>query len=242
MADIDRIAFAKPSKVGSDALSRAHVSPDRSRFGMTLRGVRVIRTGETRLGGKACTTMYVAAPRALMKVLMRLDERVVEAAKNNSMAWFEHEMTSDMVEDYHRGLVTVDQKSSGMIARIVVDALGVPVPGASADVELQLRGIVFKRQFFTCVWKLVSVKESSDTDLFQRDADDVVDEEDDEEAAPSAAECEEWRQALMSTLLAREGEALEALETIQDLIRKMDAASPGDLLRTLAEVSDAMQA
>ena len=97
--------------------------------------------------------------------LVDLDARVLQVAQSNTDVWFMHKMNADLVEEYYRGC---SGPAGGTQGRFVLAAESLPpdfllacADGGSPprlDLQLQLVGLQFRPQYFTCVWKLASAR------------------------------------------------------------------------------------
>lgn len=231
-----------PSTGGEACLARAYVMPGRSSLRLTFPSCRIVKTRGN--------TLHVRTSRAALDLLMTLDERIIEVAKNSVDAWFLHRMDPDLVEEYYRGNSATDIKH-GIVARFVVDAAELSsqcTVGCPLDLTMQFHGVQFRRQYFTAVWKLIQATPAvagpasahlSD-DFFSGgdpDEQDGADDDDDDDygVGPNAEECAEMRQSLMGRLLEQESTHADALEQVREMVRVLEA-SPIDDIRTLEDV------
>jgi hypothetical protein len=227
---------------GEACLARAYVMPGRSALRVAFPSCRIVKVrGQT---------VHARAPREALDLLMSLDERVIEVAKNSVDAWFLHRMDPDLVEEYYRGNSATDIRH-GIVARFVVEGTCKLEVGAAVDLTMQFHGVQFRRQYFTATWKLVSSVPAVDpqhavtTDRFvfrgsddggasDQEGDDP-DAEDEDEDGPNAEECAEMRQALMARLLDAENVHMDALDRVREMVHALEA-SPITDIRTLEEV------
>ena len=221
---------------GEACLARAYVMPARCALRIAFPGCRIVKVrGQT---------VHARAPREALDLLMSLDERVIEVAKNSVDAWFLHRMDPDLVEEYYRGNSATDIRH-GIVARFVVEGTCKLEVGATVDLVMQFHGVQFRRQYFTATWKLVSSVTAEDptqtviSDNFclgasepedtERDADDA------DEDGPNAEECAEMRQALMARLLDAENMHMDALDRVHEMVHALESSCITDI-RTLEEV------
>ena len=90
---------------------------------------------------------------------------MLQVAQSNTDVWFMHKMNADLVEEYYRGC---SGPAGGTQGRFVLAAESLPpdfllacADGGSPprlDLQLQLVGLQFRPQYFTCVWKLASAR------------------------------------------------------------------------------------
>ncbi len=271
MADFDAAAlrFTAPKEAEDKGDSkvctaRAFLLPGKGALRLMLRGAAVAKVTHSRRD--AHTVSVAMPPRAgpLQAFLLALDARVLEVAQSSTDAWFMHKMNADLVEEYYRG------STHGTVCRFVVDGTlelppvveGAHVDGARVDMVLQLVGLQFRPQYFTCVWKVlrasaaVAVEASDASDAseasdgekedappplhkkktrknlqfaFEDDSLPSSDNEDDEYVGPTAEQRAELRQSLMEKLMSLESYEQDRIDSLRDMIRVLDSASPDDL-------------
>jgi hypothetical protein len=120
--------------------------------------VRIVRIAESR---RNVTTIYARVPSPVLRFLLELDARVVDAAKTNVDAWFANNLSAQLVEEYYRGSSASDRQEGCVLARFVVEGRMPPAlsvqggeqPRSPMQLALTLSGIQFRRQYFACVWK-----------------------------------------------------------------------------------------
>ena len=274
----------KPAGGGSErsCTARAFLLPGKGALKVAFRGASIARVTHAR---RDAHTVFVEVAEGAGKrrgapqqthtrmhaFLATLDARVLEVAKANVTAWFSHRMNDDLVEEYYRGGLTGG--GGGLLARFVVSgAPELPEPlaaGACVDVTMQLVGLQFRSQYFTCVWKVAAVRAadpppapplrraSEDGGFFLLDDDeddgggeaDGDDDSDLDEASlgPTAEVCAEMRQALASRLAAAEqawadqaAAASGRVAAARAAADRLEAAPLSDLA-TLAELEEALE-
>ena len=113
--------------------------------------------------------------------MRQLDVRVLEVAQGNTDAWFMHKMNADLVEEYYRGCAAATASRFVLQTEALQPELLAPrPPGATFDMQLQLVGLQFRPQYFTCVWKVASVRASPPSEETEEEQ-DRPDEDDDED-------------------------------------------------------------
>lgn len=262
---LSRVRFAAPRPCAADTgdvcMARAYLMPARTAFRIRVRSCGIVKTCESR---KNCYTLYVKTSErrsrsSLTHFLMSLDARVIEVAKANVDAWFKHNMNADLIEEYYKGNTTpiIDH---GVAARFAVDGrlppsikqLVGPSTAGCADLHLQLVGVQFRRQYFTCIWKVISCDPSPTAAAAllvnnclltsdDEDADQDADRELGDEFGPTPDEYADMRACLMDRLLALERDTSNTLNRVQELICILDT-SPHMDCNTLAHVSDEVDA
>jgi hypothetical protein len=244
-------------------VARAYVMPGRSPLRLRIAGCQVVKVTESR---KNCCTLYLRPVgeaskkpkhQTLTRFLMGLDARVLEVAKANVDAWFQHSMNADLIEEYYRGN-TSTLLDHGVVARVVVDGRlpqEVLSHGKVLDLRVQLVGVQFRRQYFTCIWKLTSADVlpprsahvmpfligSDDEDTCSDFGDDDVDGELEEESGPTPDEYLEMRAGLRERLHALQREYARTLGALESLAQRLDSSAHMDFA-TLTQVSDSLDA
>lgn len=177
--DWSELKFSAPKKAASSSdhscIARASFGSDRSAFQITLKGASVDRVTHTRADfhtlfvrlpvgpvvkekkGKKSSAVTVSGG-DLKKFTDSLDLHVMEVAKGKVEEWFNRSMSEDLIEEYYRGSTTSAQTLSTrfVISGDLSDRLSA---GSPLDITVQLVGVQFRSQYFTCVWKIVSLSE-----------------------------------------------------------------------------------
>ena len=233
--------------------ARAFLLPGKGSLRIRLTSVPVTKVTHSRRDAHTLS-VSVGQGGELQSFLLALDARVLEVAQASTDAWFMSKMNADLVEEYYRGC-SAAQLGHGSVGRFVVD--GAPelptaiAAGASVDVLLQLVGLQFRPQYFTCVWKVVRAAAANaqvqpaeeahpppktgpkrqPSFAFSNDGDGEGDASDDDgcTAGPTAEERAELRQGLMTKLMSLESYELDRIDALREMIRALDAASIDDL-------------
>ena len=164
------LKFTAPKKSTASSelscIARTHVnSSSKNAFVLTLNGGTVDRVFHTRADFH---TLFVKLPTKkklknplggeLKMFVDSLDKHVIDVAKGKVDEWFNRTMSGDLVEEYYRGSTT-----SAPSLRFVISG-DLPeeklLSGALVNVSLQLVGVQFKQQYFTCVWKITAIEEA----------------------------------------------------------------------------------
>lgn len=191
-----QLKFAAPKKSSTSSelscIARTHINgSSKNAFALTLNGCTVDRVTHTRTDFH---TLFIKSPTGSKKKLKHgggcgelknfvdsLDKHVINVAKGKVDEWFNRAMSGDLIEEYYRGSTT----STSLRFVISGDLPEDKLMSGPVDVSMQLVGVQFKSQYFTCVWNITDIKESAIVDsdrcfgFFPDDDEDV--EEDDEE-------------------------------------------------------------
>lgn len=260
--DFSQLRFSAPkdaedrgdSKV---CVSRAFLLPGKSSLKVRLTRATVSRVTHSRKDAHT-VSVSIAQGGELQAFLLALDARALEVAQANVDAWFMSKMNADLVEEYYRGCSGA-QFGQGSVGRFVID--GTPElpaafsePGAAADVLLQLVGLQFRPQYFTCVWKVVKATAAPEPEPEEEEEVGALRmktnrfafafaESDDEEdgrgggyesddgisGGPTAEERLALRQELLAKLTSLESYERERIDALREMIAMLDAASIDDL-------------
>jgi hypothetical protein len=231
--------------------------PGRTAFRIWVRSCSIVKICESR---KHCHTLYVksndfrdplptsrskrgSSLPSLLQFLVGVDTRVMDVAKSNVDAWFNHNMNADLIEEYYKG-GTAPLLEHGITARFAVEGRLPPSVkvNAGVDIHLQLAGVQFRRQYFTCIWKFLACEPAphGPADGCLLGSDDEGDDSDalaGEDSGPTAEEYEDMRSAVMERLLACEREYTNSLNRVQEMICLLDTSGHMDC-STLAQVSE----
>lgn len=148
--------------------ARAYLLPNKSAMRLTLNNASIAKVTHSRRDAHTAF-VHVAASRRhsmLSEFLVNLDARVLQVAQSNTDVWFMHRMNADLVEEYYRGC---SGAAGGAQGRFVLVAESLPpdlllvaaacscptAPPPRLDLSLQLVGLQFRPQYFTCVWRIV---------------------------------------------------------------------------------------
>ena len=157
-----QLKFSAPKKASSDltCISHASVGKTRSAFQITLNGATVDRVTHTRADFH---TLFIRLPvgpiRALKKFVDSLDLCVIDVVKGNVDAWFNRSMSGDLIEEYYRNSTTSSPSLRFVISGDLEERL---TNGSLVNIALRLVGVQFRSQYFTCVWKIVSLEEAAE--------------------------------------------------------------------------------
>lgn len=143
---------------GQAYLARAVVQPVKASMLLRVPAAQVMRIAESR---RNTVTVYARVSQPVLRFLIELDARAVDAAKSNVDAWFAHSISAQLVEEYYHGHTTADRQRGTMVARFVIEgrlpaALTSAAPPPPLELKLTLTGMLFRRQHFVCVWKASS--------------------------------------------------------------------------------------
>lgn len=143
---------------GQAYLARAVVQPGKASMLLRVPAAQVMRIAESR---RNTVTVYARVSQPVLRFLIELDARAVDAAKSNVDAWFAHSISAQLVEEYYHGHTTADRQRGTMVARFVIEgrlpaALTSAAPPPPLELKLTLTGMLFRRQHFVCVWKASS--------------------------------------------------------------------------------------
>jgi hypothetical protein len=234
---------------------------------LSLHGADLVRLSHSR---QDAHTLVFSQPvvdggSALVRFMFALDARVLDVARTSTDAWFLHKMNADLVEEYYRGSVSaaVDRH----LVRFVVDSSSIPpalAPGTRVDATLQLVGLQFRPQYFTCTWKVLSATpEIQDPDPPQQQPNaaaaavaplaavprfveeetkvEDVDDDDDGYVGPDAEQRVELRRELMDRLMRLERDEQDRIDALRDMIRVLDTAEPGKDLDVIADMYERLE-
>jgi hypothetical protein len=149
-------------KVGGGSSSAHAPALKRQSLRLVLRDATLSKLSPTH---QDVRTLVVSEVGSLTDFMLQLDAHVLTVAKANMEQWFMHRLDDDTVEDYYRECATTIL-GHGTVARFIIDArvdldegwvdeLSAAVcTGDPIDVELKLVGLLFRPQFFTCVWAM----------------------------------------------------------------------------------------
>ena len=256
--DPTTVRFVPPKDIDSDTFLCKAYAPGggKQALRVVLPGAAVVRAAESR---RQATTLHLHVPRRVTRFLMDLDAHMVATAQTNSGDWFAVQMNPSLIEEYYHGSCAPDRQH-GVLARVVLDGPAPPEcqPGSRVDLELQLLGIQFRRQYFTAAWRVVSATRApaagaaagflfaddgdDDTDAGSGRRDSDSDAGDDDDEGPSFEE----RVAMHDDLLRRAIDRHEQLHTasleLLEVISNLRNAKAGDLaaVEAAAERLDAL--
>lgn len=234
------VRFVAPKDVDSDTfLCRAFVPPNKQAVRLVLPGAVVVRVSESR---RTTSTVYLRVARRATRFLLNLDAHVVATAQENSKDWFAVQMNPSLIEEYYHGSCAADREH-GLLAKLVLDGHAPPEcqPGARLDVEVQLVGIQFRRQYFTAAWKAVAVRAPPQRAFVFVEDDDGASSaagDGDGGGSTSASDREDdslydERVSIREDMLERIRAGVAALERRADELRSLaaalEAAPPGDI-------------
>jgi hypothetical protein len=218
-------------------------------FVLTLNGGTVDRVTHTRVDFH---TLFVKLPTGsssskkknagggslggeLKKFVDSLDKNVINVAKDKVDEWFNRTMSGDLVEEYYRGSTTSAPSLRFVISGDLPEEKLLHA-GALVNVSLQLVGVQFKSQYFTCIWNIVGIEEAHEpvkpederTRSFGFFPDDEEDpEEDDEELNLDEEDGPtfEERRDMIESETARLGTLLSQWESLDTfLVRRISEA------------------
>jgi len=271
--DLCKLRFSAPkdaedrgdSKV---CTARAFLLPGKGALRLEVHCAELAKVTHSRRDAHTLTFAQAASQScAFTSFLMSLDARVLEVAKASTDVWFMHKMNADLVEEYYRGS-TAPTVGHGIGARFVIDATpqlpDALVAGARVDIVLQLIGLQFRPQYFTCVWKVLSSAASplpeeavaeqqpvrrrrtspaaATAPAVPAFLDDEEGERDDDDAGeyagPDAEQRAELRRTLMDRLMRLERDEQDRIDAVRDMIRVLDGATPGEDLGVIAEMDE----
>ena len=257
------LSFDHPAESGDSSDSRVFLAPvgGGSKFVLKLDTTEVVSLTRSR---RHTYTLLAAVAEGAAAFLARMDQHVVRIVKANVRAWFEHSMNKNLVEEYYRRSSQLDEHGR-MLGRFVLQSDAPPPDslevGSPARLTLQLVGLQFRQQYFTCVWKLVSNKPCNQMRVpaFRDDGDEAEASEmhappvhhqygfrdddeqrdldyDDEQdpAAPTAEELHGIRVTLMAKLEELERSRQTRLDDARDMIATLVRGS--DDIGVLAEL------
>lgn len=93
------------------------------------------------------------------KQAMEADRSVVDTIKAHSAAWFDEPIDSRVIDECYRPLAVSHPVHGSCVRAYLVSTSNAVHPGES-DVELQLVGIQFRKQYVALVWKAVATTPS----------------------------------------------------------------------------------
>lgn len=262
MAPREHSSGADPNAVA--CLARTSMLPFKAGLVIELGQCSITRLTSGRTSPSACPTLHVRVGSRGISFMSALDAHTLRLAQQNVDAWFTHHMPDEVVEDYHKGIVSSDTEKGGVVARFALQQLpGMPgvderlmQPGGARvrKLSLRLQGLLFRRQQMHILWRVEGIElEASPLDFVARrdghgaqDSECEDDEyEDDASSAysnddadgPGIEECAELRQDIMDKLIAAETAAQERVVALRDLIRVLEGASVTDVA-VLSAVSE----
>lgn len=272
--DWSQLKFSAPKKASSSAstsdlscTARASFGSNRSVFQITLNGATVDRVTHTRADFH---TLFVRMPMGpvvkegkkksrviaggnLKAFSDSLDLHVIDVAKGKVDEWFNRTMSGDLIEEYYRGSTTSAPSLRFVISGEVSDRL---TAGSIVNITVQLVGVQFRSQYFTCVWKIVSledapvvvaVAEQGGFGFFPEDDEDPEEDlenavEEDDAAYPTEEERLELVAAEIQRLCAiaerwqnAADDAIETARLVRDVIHKLSNADVSEFAQAFAE-------
>ena len=267
-----QLKFLTPKKISTasdqSCIARAVIGANRSALQLALKGATVDRVTHTRADfhtlfvrmpvgptvrekkGRACSQVVTGGD--LKKFTDSLDLHVTDVAKGKVDEWFNRSMSGDLVEEYYRGSTTSTPSLrfviSGNLSELSL------VHGSSVNITVQLVGVQFRSQYFTCVWKIVSLEDATKENenengfgFFPEDDEDP--EEDLDDAYPTEEErielvraesmrlsilADEWQSAAEELHVAFTN-AVENAQRIRDAIHKLSIADASEFAEAYAE-------
>lgn len=195
-------------------------------------------------------TLFLQATDAATLFMSRLDDSVVSTVKSNVKSWFEHSMNRDLVDEYYRRSSEV-HGGKDITCRFVL-ASDTPPPdmlevGSAARITLQLIGLQFRQQYFTCLWKIVGVREGPQGCRIQKQPQFMFlnddhhhhhhDHHDDDDGyiGPSAEDRATIRSAIVDKLVEMEKEQQTRLDDVRDMLSTIDRCSELDVIADLMD-------
>ena len=154
------LCFEHPAESGDSSDSRVFVATvsGSSKFVLKLDTAEVASLTRSR---RHTYTLIAGVAEGAAAFLARMDQHVVRVVKANVRTWFEHSMNKNLVDEYYRRSSQHGEQGRPL-GRFVLHSEAPPPEslevGAPARLTLQMVGLQFRQQYFTCVWKLVSVK------------------------------------------------------------------------------------
>jgi hypothetical protein len=277
------LKFTAPKKSAASSelscIARTNVNgSSKNAFVLTLNGGTVDRVTHTRTDFH---TLFVKLPTGsssgkkknaggslgslggeLKKFVDSLDKHVIDVAKGKVDEWFNRTMSGDLVEEYYRGSTTSAPSLRFVISGDLPDEK--LLSGALVNVSLQLVGVQFKSQYFTCVWTIADIEEAHEpVDLedisdkgfgfFPDDEEDPEEDDEelnlDEEDGPTFEErrdmiesetarlgglLSQW-ESLESELVQRISEARQNAERAREALTKLSSSNASGFAEAYAE-------
>lgn len=231
--DLSRaLSFDNPVEAGDGGDGRVFLATVSSKFSIKLDTVEVTRIARSR---RNMYTLLAHVTDPVASFLARLDQHVVSVVKSNVRTWFEHSMNKNLVDEYYRR--TSEVGNHGRISGRFVLLSDVPPPetlevSSGARLNLQLVGLQFRQQYFTCVWQLISHRALSGrrripafTQAYSFEDDMEQQDNEDEDIGPSAEERHTICTSLMSRLEELERACQMRLDNARDMIATLAAGS-----------------
>ena len=266
--DLGQLRFTAPkdaedrgdSKV---CLAKAFMLPGKGSLKIRLEGASIVKVTHSRADTHTVSIAIPGFESDLSAFLLSLDSRVLEVAQSNTNAWFLHKMNADLVEEYYRGCSSALPRA-GIVGRFVIDGTG-ELPKAAAvakaapvSLALQLVGLQFRPQYFTCIWRLLDASASASPPApasapspasasahehehapaahqhkksfsFVEEDEEGFLSDDDDNSGPSMELRAELRQDLMSRLITLQSNEQGRMDALLDMIRTLDQSSLHDL-------------
>jgi hypothetical protein len=237
-ADVAEIAYGDPEPYKDDARMSTIAGARGETIHVPLARVTVIQLGQS----SGFATLLATVDKASLALLAHLDGHALAAVKQHASKWFMHPISDASVDDYFRGSTSavVAADGSPLVASrfkilTVSDELTPALrEGKTYALNLRLRGLLFKKQHFSAVWRLAAAREVAPpappraSPLFQddgaesddADADDAINEAD--AAAVRDGLLEELR-GLYDSTVRRDAK----LRLIDEKMRSLSAYSMG---------------
>jgi hypothetical protein len=161
--NLSTLSFAEPKSCGKDAclLCAATFVHDGKPDSLTIRipNAKIVRLATQ----KGSATVQVKINKPATKFMVGLDERCLHVALEKASVWFMHKVKTALIEDFFKPSTEVSNIADGITVRYKLavaedDMVPTLTEGHAYDLTLRLLGLQFRKQHFSALWSLTSVK------------------------------------------------------------------------------------
>lgn len=195
---IARLRFNPPEEnaILSTRTNPTAVAECKERYQLKMTGVTIAH--QKQIGGsKIC---YVHERDDMCIVLQHVDSLIVQAINANAKSWFPgRRVEYERIEEDYRKSIEFQNSLLGKFM-IYGDDGNISEINKNVDIVFELYGILFRRQNYSAIWKVVSVHKTVDVFNKYMIVDDEVEESDTDEDIVPLEVCKEMRQSVLSKL------------------------------------------